>query len=682
MATPGVFSLRVKINADRLVEESDYDNNELTEPFEFVQRNGLRVGFVRIGYKPPGKTDWAWPGTNIPNYADTMRKLFPVADNGLQYYELPFRVRVKRLISSDDDGEDLNWTLREFYDRMQGDKPDLLVGWLPNQYGNTFTFGGLGETVMSGQVAHVFLAVDYNSDYSHKHVLPHEAGHDLGLEHTGTKADPSSDCRLSPNTHSGYWPGEYGDSANIREAGFDTKEMKAIPGTYYDIMAYCSEQKSWISTFHYKKLFDQNLRPQGAFVTDQPHKIWVRGWAALKGDAARIELVQPPDSGGSTPPQQALGNSMEGRYRAGLANSLLLPLTTGKVPSTNQVMQREGEGNHCLQFMDASDVVLYERCFDLTFESAETLAPQERSGFVLSVPDTAGVARVVLVRDEAGQMQELTSLEASSRAPTLTITSPKSGDRWEGEHTITWSANDPDSDADSLRYDIQYSPDGKKTWFPLEVGSHDAEYTFSTDEILPGDQTYIRVMASDGFNTTSTDVGPLVVPKQPNSPSPPPAPGAQSVDSPAGGLPGWGVMAIIGGALALGVLVAGVFVFTRSSRRVAQSYPAVARVAPPTYAQARPTPPPTAAAPPYYPPPAPPTQPLQPPAGPNPFQRAQMEHGWLQGELAAGRISHQQFEAAINAMRVQDQNGRYWMLGAYDGTWYYYDGRSWVRTNL
>lgn len=59
-----------------------------------------------------------------------------------------------------------------------------------------------------------------------------------------------------------------------------------------------------------------------------------------------------------------------------------------------------------------------------------------------------------------------------------------------------------------------------------------------------------------------------------------------------------------------------------------------------------------------------------------------MEHGRLQGELAAGRVSHQQFEAAINAIRVQDQNGRYWMLGAYDGIWYYYDGRSWVRTNL
>jgi hypothetical protein len=341
--------------------------------------------------------------------------------------------------------------------------------------------------------------------------------------------------------------------------------------------------------------------------------------------------------------------------------------------------------------MDAGDTVLYERCFELTFQSEETAEPLVRSGFVLEVPNPGNVAKAVLVRNDGGQEQELTSLEVSTNAPILTITSPKAGDNWAGEHTITWSGSD--EDGDTLRYDVLYSHDGKKTWFPLEVGSNESEYTFSTDEILPSDQTYIRVAASDGFNTTSTDVGPLVVPKQPNSPGSPSSPGTVDTNQPVGGttaqgggLPGWGLMAIIGGVLAAGVLVVGVFILTRSSRRPAQSYPAGASVAPPAYPQARPTPPPpTVAARPYYSPVAPHTQPLQPPqppAGPNPFQRVQMEHGRLQGELAAGRISRQQYEAAVNAMRVQDQSGRYWMLGAYDGIWYYYDGRSWVRTNV
>jgi hypothetical protein len=688
---PGVFSIKAVVNPTHGVKESDFDNNELTEAFEFVQRNGLRVGFVRIGYKPEGQTAWAWPGTNISNYGQTMSKLFPAADGAIQYYELPFRVRAQRLIDSDDAGEELNWSLREFYDRMQGDKPDIMIGWLPNEYSKTFTFGGLAETVMSGQVARVALAVDYRTDYSSMHVLPHEVGHNLGLDHTATKSDSSTDCRLSVNRGSGYWPAEYGDSAAIREAGFDTSQMRVVPGTFYDLMAYCSEQKTWLSTYHYKKLFDYNLRPQGYFDTSRGHKVWVRGWAALRGDAARIEFVAPGgDSSGGTS-SQALGSSPGRAYSPGLATSIFLPFTTGRMEVAAQAARREGEGNHCLRFLDASGIVQYERCFELTFQSAETLEPLEGSGFVLEVPDPGNVARVALVRNDGGLVRELTALTVSRNAPALTITSPKAGDNWAGEHTIEWSGSDPNGD--TLRYDIQYSPDGKKSWYPLEVGSDATSYTFSTDEILPSDQTYIRIAASDGYNTTSADVGPLVVPQQPNSPKPPPAPGVPGIDAPGGnvtsplsGLPGWGLMAIIGGGVAALVLVLGMVVVRgRSSRQQAPAYPTGAGVAPPAYPQARvapPPPPPTATAQPYYPPAAPPTQPLQPQPGLTPFQIAQMEHGRLQGELAAGRINRQQYEAAANSIRVQDQSGRFWMLGAYDGLWYYYDGSSWVRTNL
>jgi hypothetical protein len=683
----GVFSIKAVVNPTHGVKESDFDNNELTEAFEFVQRNGLRVGFLRIGYLPPGQTGWAWPGTNIPDYGQQMSKLFPAADGAVQYYELPFRVRARRLIDSDDAGEELNWSLREFYDRMEGDKPDIMIGWLPNEYAKTFTFGGLAETVMSGQVARVALAVDYRTEYSSKHVLPHEVGHNLGLDHTGTKSDSSTDCRLSVNRGSSYWPSEYGDSASIQEVGFDTEQMSVIPGTFYDLMAYCSEQKTWLSTYHYKKLFDYNLRPQGYFDTTQAHKVWVRGWASLRGDAARIEFGGLPDSGsGGGTSSQALGNSPGRAYGPGLASNIFLPLTARRLEVAGQAAQREGEGNHCLRFLDDADAPQYERCFDLTFQSAETSEPLEGSGFVLGVPDPVNVARVALVRISGGSEQELTSLEVSGNAPALTITSPKAGDNWAGEHTIEWSGSD--GDGDSLRYDIQYSPDGKKSWYPLEVGSDATSYTFSTDEILPSDLTYIRVMASDGFNTTNAEVGPLVVPQQPNSPEPPPAAFTYDASSQAasdtflGGLPSWSLTAIITGTVAVGLLIMVGFAMSRSRRR-AQVAPAGAMPTPPAYTQAAPVQPaPPVASAQYYQP----VQPQTPPtpyaaAGPNPFQAAQMSYGQWQAALSAGRVTRQQYEAAVNSIRVQDQYGRYWMLGAYDGLWYVYDGRSWVRAN-
>ncbi|HYO50394.1 MAG TPA: hypothetical protein VEW94_11145, partial [Chloroflexia bacterium] len=476
LASAGNFTLKATVNPTRSIKETNHDNNEATELFEFVQRNGLRVGFVRIGYRPPGQTEWAWPSDGITGYDGMMKKLFPAADNGIQYYEMPFRVRTTRLISSDDDGENLNWDLREYYDRIQGDKPDILVGWLPKEYSKTFTFGGLAETVMSGQSAHVLLAVDYHTRYSSDHVLPHEVAHDLGLDHTGTQSDPRSDCRLSKNNNSSYWPQKYSDSATIQEIGFDTQAMKVIPGTYYDLMAYCSEAKTWLSTFHYMKLYDNNLRPQGAFVTDTAHKAWVRGWAAFKGYTAQVDLVRPgPSSGGSAPPP---AHSARPYPRPNLAASLFLPLTSGGMQKATVAIQSEGEGNHCLRFLDEGDNVLYERCFDLTFVSNESGEPQERSGFVLGVPDPGNATRIVLVRNEDGQEQELTSLQATTQPPTLTITSPQSGDRWEGEHTISWSADDPDSDPATIRYDILDSPDAKKSWVPMQVGTHDTEYTF------------------------------------------------------------------------------------------------------------------------------------------------------------------------------------------------------------
>jgi hypothetical protein len=58
-----------------------------------------------------------------------------------------------------------------------------------------------------------------------------------------------------------------------------------------------------------------------------------------------------------------------------------------------------------------------------------------------------------------------------------------------------------------------------------------------------------------------------------------------------------------------------------------------------------------------------------------------MEHARLRGEFMAGRISQQQYEAAANSLKVQDQYGRYWMLGSVDGLWYVYDGRSWIRAS-
>ncbi|MGA7731413.1 MAG: hypothetical protein WCD37_09090 [Chloroflexia bacterium] len=682
LTNPGVFSLKAVINPARTVEEKDYDNNELTEPFEFEQRNSLRIGYVRIGVKASGDTEYRWPTDQISQYDSWARKLFPVGNVGFQYYEMPWRVRVDQAVTVSGGSGSLLWDLWQFRNHLERNRPDVLVGWLPTsndpaQSASNPDFGGvayIGEPSALASDYH-----DYHAEASQV-TLAHELGHSLGLNHTGTRGDPSPPCTYASSA-SNYWPQEYGGSAAIREPGFDTEQMTVVPGTHFDLMSYCAPLR-WISPFHYQKLDAGGLRPTKLLAPPSGPRLSVLG-ELLKGSVATFEVVRMPGDNAGGPDGVSASALLppSGAYLLpGLANSPFSLL--GEPGKVTQV--REGTGGYCLRFMDAGDALLYERCFDPPQpHPSVTGEDTDEVNFVLELPDPGNVARVVMVRTNGVQEDEIGSLTVSSNAPTLSIISPESGDRWEGEHTIEWSGDDADGDA--VRYDIMYSADNKQSWYPIAVRLQETQYTFSTDEILPGDQTYIRILASDGYNTTTADVGPLVVPKQPNSPEPPPPPpgndtvaGPGSTSSPGGALDSSLLLIIGGGALFVVVGLTMVLVMRRSRRK-----PAVAGAMPsapqPTH---QPAMPPTQ---PAYQPPYQPAPPVYPPANMgavfNPFQGAEQDYWRLRNALAVGQIPIQQYQALVRQLVVRDARGYSWMLGEADGLWYVYDGRAWVRAD-
>src|SRR5581483_7314037 len=50
----------------------------------------------------------------------------------------------------------------------------------------------------------------------------------------------------------------------------------------------------------------------------------------------------------------------------------------------------------------------------------------------------------------------------------------------------------------------------------------------------------------------------------------------------------------------------------------------------------------------------------------------------LKGKLAVGQILEEEFKRELERLRFQDTQGRWWMIGAQSGRWYYYDGARWL----
>ncbi len=117
--------------------------------------------------------------------------------------------------------------------------------------------------------------------------------------------------------------------------------------------------------------------------------------------------------------------------------------------------------------------------------------------FSMFVPYDPATARIVLRQGD----KVLANRSVSPNYPKVKLVSPDEQKVWDGKQVIRWEASD--ADGDQLTFSVEYSPDGGQTWIPLNVGLTQTSFEVNFQDIPGSDQALLRVLASDGVNTSA-----------------------------------------------------------------------------------------------------------------------------------------------------------------------------------
>jgi hypothetical protein len=63
------------------------------------------------------------------------------------------------------------------------------------------------------------------------------------------------------------------------------------------------------------------------------------------------------------------------------------------------------------------------------------------------------------------------------------------------------------------------------------------------------------------------------------------------------------------------------------------------------------------------------------------FQEAENKFKLLKSQNAEGQISEAELKSRLEDLMIQDDQGRWWMIGYETGLWYYNDGKDWLRAD-
>lgn len=475
--------LVAEVNPDETVAESNFLNNTLSlNDLSFECRRSPSIAYVPINYTFEGEADPENTGLPdpikmLPGIGDDfLWHTYPIPDPP-NYYQAP--------VPPIDWDEDVDNTINDLLTTLEAKRilmvpmPDFLYGWLP---GNPIAGNGWA----SGNTAFGNTQDDPNR---FQRTFAHEIGHLFGLDWAITGGVHYSET-LAPDV--GFdtgWPiyevvdEDDCDPPGAPQQGTKCRDLKGF------MWAGKLTTEAWISAEMYTFLAEHELLESSCPGRQIFPPLPFRDFFFITGGFVRpgCEVV---DCCPKCPGPEFLN-----------------PIYQLKVPA--KLTPNNTRGTRRLELRDRTGKALFKLNFEV-FEMADSEQKAGVTPFALVVPALRNVATVALLSEG----KEVAQIKRSPNPPKVTLVSPKKGASLSEQTQIRWAASD--ADKDPLLFSLQYSPDAGKTFVPLAVNLTKTEFLLDTSKIAGsrGKRGLLRVIATDGLNTTIGAVHSISVPKQ------------------------------------------------------------------------------------------------------------------------------------------------------------------------
>jgi hypothetical protein len=392
-----------------------------------------------------------------------------------------------------------------------------MTGDISSRLGGAYTFGMWPGSGSISSLCHPDGLCETGLDLGHRtdgignpnlgpSTMAQELSHAAGLMwHAETPTEPAP-------PPFGYWNPEWPwYHTTIGHPGVDTRDptnpqvispQSETRDHVHDYMSYAGGSK-WVSPYTYCLMLDElsghRIRcPDG--VATEPSQQYVTGTATPVGDTFQPAVFTAADTALTAPGPESEYLMVSGQIAWDAQSATLAPIES--IYRTQPPDVGVSGDAFTLQIRDASGTPLVS----IPFSPALThFSEGEPVPFELTVPRPDGAASVVVLLGA----QVLGRRDASAHPPALTIASAPSG-MLTTATPVSWDAADADGDA--LTYTVEMSFDGRASWLPVAVGLDQPSFTLDPASLPGSGSAWLRVQASDGFDTTVAEAGPFLIP--------------------------------------------------------------------------------------------------------------------------------------------------------------------------